>query len=165
MLMARKKSVEIEEKKEAAEKQAEEEKTEEVEEAESAEPVAEEEPKAKKRKAIVRKREKKEKISPLEKEIRLLIDSGKVEFGIRKGISSVLLGKAKGMIYASNIPRATLDDLNYYMSMEKKMATLPFSGTSMELGKLCGKLFPISIIAIFEFGETTRERLEKLTKG
>jgi len=161
MLMARKKSVEIEEKKEAAEKQAEEEKAE-VEEAEAAEPAEEQK---KKRKAIVRKREKKEKISPLEKEIRLLIDSGKVEFGTRKGISSILLGKAKGVIYASNIPKGTLDDLGYYMPMEKNMAALPFAGTSMELGKLCGKPFPISMIAIFEFGETTKAKLEKLTKG
>ncbi|MCX6774184.1 MAG: 50S ribosomal protein L30e [Candidatus Micrarchaeota archaeon] len=157
--MARKKSVEIEEKKEIAEKKELEEKEEEAaEEVEAA-------PEKKKRKAITRKREKKEKISPLEKEIRLLIDSGKVEFGTRKGISSVLLGKAKGLIFASNIRRETLDDLNYYSSMNKKMATLPFSGTSMELGKLCGKPFPISIIAIFEFGETTKDKLEKLTKG
>ena len=158
--MARKKSVEIEEKKEIAEKKE----TEEKEEEEAAEEV-EAAPEKKARKAITRKREKKEKISPLEKEIRLLIDSGKVEFGTRKGISSVLLGKAKGLIFASNIRRETSDDLNYYSSMNRKMATLPFSGTSMELGKLCGKPFPISIIAIFEFGETTKDKLEKLTKG
>jgi large subunit ribosomal protein L30e len=160
--MARKKSVEIEEKKEIAEKKELEENEEKEEEA--AEEV-EAAPEKKARKAITRKREKKEKISPLEKEIRLLIDSGKVEFGTRKGISSVLLGKAKGLIFASNIRRETSDDLNYYSSMNRKMATLPFSGTSMELGKLCGKPFPISIIAIFEFGETTKDKLEKLTKG
>ena len=158
--MARKKSVEIEEKKEAAEKKEIEEKEEKEEAVEEAAPAAK-----KGRKAIIRKREKKEKISPLEKEIRLLIDSGKVQFGTRKGLSSVILGKAKGLIYASNIPRETMDDLNYYSSMDKKMATLPFSGTSMELGKLCGKPFPISIIAIFEFGETSKDKLEKLTKG
>jgi large subunit ribosomal protein L30e len=162
MFMARKKSVEIEEKKEIAEKKEIEEKEETGEAA-----AAEEAPVEKKkgRKAVVRKREKKEKTSPLEKEIRLLIDSGKVQFGTRKGLSSVILGKAKGLIYASNIPRETMDDLKYYSSMEKRMATLPFAGTSMELGKLCGKPFPISLIAIFEFGETTKDKLEKLTKG
>jgi large subunit ribosomal protein L30e len=158
--MARKKAVEIEEKKKIAEDK---EKAEQEEKEEAAEEAAPEQKKG--RKAITRKREKKEKISPLEKEIRLLIDSGKVEFGTRKGISSVLLGKAKGLIFASNIRRETMDDLKYYSSMDKKMATLPFSGTSMELGKLCGKPFPISIIAIFEFGETTKDKLEKLTKG
>jgi len=160
--MARKKAVEIEEKKEIAEKEEAEEEAAEEEAAAAEEAPAEVK---KGRKAVVRKREKKEKISPLEKEIRLLIDSGKVEFGTRKGISSVLLGKAKGLIFASNIRRETSDDLNYYSSMNRKMATLPFSGTSMELGKLCGKPFPISIIAIFEFGETTKDKLEKLTKG
>lgn len=161
--MARKKAVEIEEKKEIAEKEEAEEEAAEEEAAAAAEEAPVE--KKKGRKAVVRKREKKEKISPLEKEIRLLIDSGKVQFGTRKGLSSVILGKAKGLIFASNIPRETMDDLKYYSSMEKKMATLPFAGTSMELGKLCGKPFPISIIAIFEFGETTKDKLEKLTKG
>jgi large subunit ribosomal protein L30e len=164
MFMAKKKSIEIEEKKEIAEK---EEAEEEKEEAEAEAAATEEAPvEVKKgRKAVVRKREKKDKISPLEKEIRLLIDSGKVVFGTRKWLSSVILGKAKGLVYASNIPRQTMDDLNYYASMEKKMATLPFAGTSVELGKLCGKPFPISLIAIFEFGETTKDKLEKLTKG
>jgi large subunit ribosomal protein L30e len=124
-----------------------------------------EEPKKKTRKAAIRKREKKEKISPLEKEIRLLIDSGKIGFGTRKGISSVLLGKAKGIIYAANIPRETVENIKYYASLAKSLAQLPFAGTSIELGKLCGKPYPVSVIAIFEFGETSKDRLEKLTKG
>jgi large subunit ribosomal protein L30e len=157
-IMAKKKN--IEEKKEALEEKQEKEES-------AAEEAAEEAPaEAKKsaRKAITRKREKKEKISPLEKEIRLLIESGKIGFGTRKGMAAVLVGKAKGIIYASNIPRDVMDDIRYYGGMEKGLANLPFSGTSVELGKLCGKPYPVSIIAIYDFGETTKDRLEKLTK-
>jgi large subunit ribosomal protein L30e len=156
-IMAKKKS--IEEKKEALEEKQEKEEAA----AEAVEEVAAESKKGA-RKAITRKREKKEKISPLEKEIRLLIESGKIGFGTRKGMASVLVGKAKGIIYASNIPRGIMDDIQYYGGMEKGLARLPFSGTSVALGKLCGKPYPVSIIAIYDFGETTKDRLEKLTK-
>jgi|GEM_PF-226566 len=154
MIMARKKDVE-EKKADLEEKEAKEE--------EAAEEV--QETKKKTKKAAIRKREKKEKISPLEKEIRLLIESGKIGFGTRKGLASVLLGKAKGIIFAANIPRETVEDITYYSSLEKGLAQLPFAGTSIELGKLCGKPYPVSVIAIYEFGETSKEKLEKLTKG
>jgi large subunit ribosomal protein L30e len=155
MIMAKKKDVE--------EKKADlEEKEKKEEEAAAAETT---EKKKKTGKAVIRKREKKEKISPLEKEIRLLIESGKIGFGTRKGLASVLLGKAKGIIFASNIPKETVEDIMYYSSMEEGLAQLPFAGTSIELGKLCGKPYPVSVIAIYEFGETSKEKLEKLTKG
>ncbi len=121
-----------------------------------------EEKEEKKVKKLVRKRKKKTKVSPVEKEIRLLIETGKVLIGSRKGLRELLVGNPKAVIYASNIPEELINDIEYYAD-EGNITRLKFPGTSLELGKLCGKPFPVSLITVYDEGESNLSKLKKLT--
>ncbi len=124
--------------------------------------MEEEKVEKKKVKRLVRKRKKKSKVSPIEKEIRLLIETGKVLIGSRQGIRELLIGNPKAVIYASNIPKELILDIEYYAD-EGDIIKLRFPGTSLELGKLCGKPFPVSLITVYDEGESDLSKLKKLT--
>ena len=112
-------------------------------------------------KVRARKRAKKERISPVEREIRLLVETGKVSFGTRQAVKAVLLGEVKGVIYARNLPKEVKTDVIHY-AQSSGIEAIEFSGTSMELGKLCGRPHPVGVLAIYEEGEGSLERLKKL---
>lgn len=113
-------------------------------------------------KKLIRKRKKKTKVSPIEKEIKLLIETGKVIIGSKKGIRELLVGNPKAVIYASNIPKELISDIEYYAD-EAKIIRLKFPGTSLELGKLCGKPFPVSLITVYSEGESNLSKLKEFT--
>jgi ribosomal protein L7Ae-like RNA K-turn-binding protein len=84
-----------------------------AEEKEDVEEVPEKKPK-KKKKVVRRRKTKKERENPLTVAVRLAVESGKVEFGARRGISLVLKGKAKLFVVAKNTPKEVRDKvLNY----------------------------------------------------
>jgi large subunit ribosomal protein L30e len=90
----------------------------------------------------------------LAKELPLLFKTGKVVYGYKEVINVLYHGKVNGVIIASKIPKEIFDKLTYYC----KLANVPyyiFEGSSAELGKLCGKNFVISSIAILNAGESS----------
>lgn len=116
------------------------------------EETAEAAPKEKKKKKVVRRRKtKKERENLLTAAIRLAVESGKVEFGARTGIAASILGKAKLFVLASNTPEEYRTDLQGY-AKKAKIPVVEFEGSTMELGSVCGKPFPISILSVFEAG-------------
>ena len=125
-------------------------------------PVEEaEEPKKKKIRKVVRRRKtKKEKERPLAGAVRLAVESGKVEFGARTGIAASLLGKAKLFVMAANTPPETREKLVSY-AKTANIPVLEFEGTSMELGSVCGKPFPVSVLSVFEEGTSSIMDLAK----
>ncbi len=142
---------------------AEAEETAETEEAETAEgeEAAEAAPKAKKQKKVVRRRKsKKEREKPLTMAIRLAVESGKVEFGARTGLAAGLLGNAKAFIMASNTPAEYRTKLQGY-AKAAKIPIIEFEGSTMELGSVCGKPFPISVLSIYEEGSSNILELAK----
>ncbi|SRR5579885_3205191 len=87
------------------------------------------------------------------KELSLLFKTGKVVYGNKEVINVLYHGKVLGVIVASKIPKEIFDKVTYYC----KISGIPyyvFDGTSAELGKLCGKPFMISSIAILNQGES-----------
>ncbi|MCK4319557.1 50S ribosomal protein L30e [Candidatus Micrarchaeota archaeon] len=104
------------------------------------------------RKKVIRKRKsRKEKENPLQKAVRLVVESGEVDFGTRKGIKKSLLGKARMFVVASNIPKDSMQDITYY----SKVSAIPviiFEGSSKELGSVCGKPYPVSILTVYKEG-------------
>lgn len=137
---------------------AEEDTTETIEESkqEETEEVAEEEvKKPKKKKKVVRRRKtKKERENPLTTAVRLAVESGKVEFGARTGIAASILGKAKLFVLASNTPIQTREKVQAY-SKASSIPVIEFEGSTMELGSVCGKPFPISVLSVFEEGTSS----------
>lgn len=88
-----------------------------------------------------------------EEELKMLLKTGKVEFGAKKAIRAVKLGKAKMVIIAANAPPDVRKDLEYYA----KLSNIPiyvYEGTSVDLGTLCGRPHVISTITVLDPGES-----------
>lgn len=118
-------------------------------------------PKEKKKKKVVRRRKtKKERENPLTVAVRLAVESGKVEFGARTGIAASILGKAKLFVMASNTPADTRDKVQGY-ARQSKVPVIEFDGSTMELGSVCGKPFPVSVLSVYEAGSSNILELAK----
>ncbi|MEW6748695.1 MAG: 50S ribosomal protein L30e [Candidatus Micrarchaeota archaeon] len=134
-------------------------KQEETEDIEETEETAEAKPK-KKKKVVRRRKTKKERENPLTTAIRLAVESGKVEFGARTGIAASILGKAKLFVIASNTPSDIRDKVSTY-SKASSIPVIEFEGSTMELGSVCGRPFPISVLSVFEEGTSSIMDLAK----
>ena len=89
-----------------------------------------------------------------ENELRRSIKTGKVVFGAKETIKLVKLGKAKAVIMASLAKPELKEDLRYYA----KLSGIPvyvYRGSPYDLGSLCGKPFPVSMLAIVEPGDSS----------
>jgi large subunit ribosomal protein L30e len=109
--------------------------------------------KKKTRKVVRRRKSKKEKEKPLTSAIRLCVESGKVGMGARTGIAASLLGKAKLFVIASNTPAETRSQVEKYSSASG-IPVIVFDGSSVELGSVCGKPFPVSVLSVYEPGSS-----------
>ena len=104
-----------------------------------------------KNKVIRKRKSKKEKENPLSSAIRLAVESGKVGFGSRKGMKELLLGSVKLVVLAGNVPPALAEDVKRYGQISE-IPLVDFPGTSLELGSICGRPFPVSVLAIYDEG-------------
>jgi len=117
------------------------------------EEIEEETPKKKKTRKVVRRRKStKEKENPVVSAIRLAVESGKVEFGSRKGMNA----DAKLLIVAKNAPEYIKDGVS-----KSKSPVMEFDGSTMQLGAVCGKPFPVSVLSIFDEGNSNILELSK----
>ncbi|KAI0144180.1 cytosolic large ribosomal subunit protein L30 [Hypoxylon sp. EC38] len=83
----------------------------------------------------------------------LVMKSGKVTLGYKSTLKSLRSGKAKLVIISGNTPPLRKSELEYY-SMLSKAPVHHFSGTNIELGTACGKLFRCSTMAILDAGDS-----------
>ncbi|KAI1657315.1 cytosolic large ribosomal subunit protein L30 [Daldinia decipiens] len=83
----------------------------------------------------------------------LVMKSGKVTLGYKSTLKSLRSGKAKLVIISGNTPPLRKSELEYY-SMLSKAPVHHFSGTNIELGTACGKLFRCSTMAIIDAGDS-----------
>ena len=127
----------------------------------STEDTAEKVPKEKKKKKVVRRRKtKKERENPLTVAVRLAVESGKVEFGARTGLLASLTGKAKLFVTASNTPAEIKEKVGKY-AKNSSVPLIEFEGSSMELGSVCGKPFPVSVLSVYDEGSSNIMELAK----
>lgn len=99
---------------------------------------------------IRRKKVKKEK--PMATALYLLVESGKIEFGGRRGLKNAAGGgKIKAFVIAKNAPKELRDDITKYCKINNTRL-MEFDGSTMELGSACGKPYPISVLSIFDVG-------------
>ncbi|KAI9900418.1 hypothetical protein N3K66_004680 [Trichothecium roseum] len=83
----------------------------------------------------------------------LVMKSGKVTLGYKSTLKSLRSGKAKLIIIAGNTPPLRKSELEYY-SMLSKCPIHHFSGTNIELGTSCGKMFRCGTLAIIDAGDS-----------
>ncbi|MBI5226875.1 50S ribosomal protein L30e [Candidatus Micrarchaeota archaeon] len=89
----------------------------------------------------------------LERSIRLAVDSGKVSLGSQKSLEHARRGDAKLLIMAQNTPAGLAEDLKHFCSLSD-LRLVQFKGTSMQLGTVCGKPFPVSALSVIEPGDS-----------
>lgn len=124
---------------------------------ENEEEIEEEKPKKTKKKKVVRRRKStKEKENPVVSAIRLAVESGEVEFGSRRSLAA---GNTKLLIIAENAPDKIKKDVS-----DAKAPVLEFSGSTMQLGAVCGKPFPVSVLSIMDAGNSNILELAKKKK-
>ena len=85
------------------------------------------------------------------KEIRMAIDTGKVDFGSDKAEKNALHGRAKLLILAGNCPREKRENIRKYARLSN-LPVFEYPGTNVELGSVCGKPFPIAAISVYDAG-------------
>ncbi|UCE97064.1 MAG: 50S ribosomal protein L30e [Candidatus Bathyarchaeota archaeon] len=89
----------------------------------------------------------------VDKAIATSVKTGKVVFGANEAKRSVRAGKARLVVVSSNNPPEIREDLEYY----GKASTIPvvtYKGNSFDLGRICGKRFPVSTLTVKEPGDS-----------
>jgi len=89
----------------------------------------------------------------LSKAIRTAVDTGKVSLGIDGSLKRALAADAKLIVVASNCPVERKADLQHYAKLSG-VPCVDFVGTSVELGIVCGKPFPVSALSVIEEGNS-----------
>lgn len=87
------------------------------------------------------------------KEIRRAIESGTVVFGEKQAEKNILNGIGKLIILSENIEKKHKEKIQHIA----KLAGIPFyefKGSSIELGSICGKPFPISMCLVLLPGKS-----------
>lgn len=98
--------------------------------------------------------------SSISRAIRQCVDSGKVEFGSNRGIKRSLAGKAKLVIISKNCPESIAQDIISFCKLSS-IPLLRFEGTSIDLGTVAGKPYPVSVLAVIDPGNSGIVELAK----
>lgn len=88
----------------------------------------------------------------LAKELKVAINTGKVEIGFKVGLKTANKKKAKLIVIAANAPDEIAAKIKASAGSETPLYKFP--GSSWELGGVCGKPYPVSILAIVDPGES-----------
>jgi len=89
----------------------------------------------------------------IDKAIRTAVDTGKVLLGADRARKLALTGGAKLVVIARNCPEGARRDLVRYCELSA-IPVFSYGGSSLELGTVCGKPFPVSALSIVEEGSS-----------
>lgn len=87
------------------------------------------------------------------KEIRRTVDTGEVFFGERESEKNLLNGIGKIIIVSKNTNKETVERIAHIA----ELAGIPFyqfKGNSIELGSVCGKPYPVSMLLVKSVGKS-----------
>ncbi len=89
----------------------------------------------------------------VEKELITAIKTGKVVLGTRKTMKLLKTGRAKLVVVAANAPPEVKNDMKYYAKLSGTPIYI-YPGTSVDLGGVCGKPFPVMSLAVIDPGSS-----------
>ena len=84
---------------------------------------------------------------PLAEDIQSAIKLKKTIIGYNESINYIKVNKPKIMVVANNLPVNRKKEIEYNAKISETKLEI-FNGTSRELGVVCGKPFPVSILVI-----------------
>jgi large subunit ribosomal protein L30e len=79
-------------------------------------------------------------------DIKKALKEGKVIIGTSRTIKALKLGKVSKVFLTSNCPSDVKDDIEYYSKLGK-VKVVKLKQPNVELGVLCKKPFPISVLS------------------
>ncbi|MCC7570744.1 50S ribosomal protein L30e [Candidatus Micrarchaeota archaeon] len=100
-------------------------------------------------------------VNVLEKNIRLVYDTGKISYGEKVCKRLIMAGKGKLIILANDCPKNIKNDVVYYSEMSQIPIAI-YPNSALRLGETCGRPHPISIMIIEEEGDS--KIIDVLTK-
>src|SRR5271157_3467565 len=89
----------------------------------------------------------------VQKAIRMVVNTGKVEFGTRSGKSLAAHGGAKLILVAGNCPKILKDEI-VQLCTKAGVPIKEMTFSSIELGSICGKPFPVLMLSVLETGDS-----------
>jgi len=83
----------------------------------------------------------------LSEEIQTALKTNNAILGYRRSVKFIKLNRAKLIVMANNVPEEVKSEIEHVVKLSDSRLEI-FSGNSKDLGIVCGKLFPVSVIAI-----------------
>ncbi len=93
-------------------------------------------------------------MADIKSEIKGVVKKGEVIYGSRSVVSGLLNDNPKLIIISSNCPSENKEEIMYYSRLSKTPCRL-VDIDSVELGSICGKPFPVSVIGVIDAGESS----------
>ncbi|MCD4740740.1 50S ribosomal protein L30e [archaeon] len=90
--------------------------------------------------------------------IKKVIETGETTIGTRSTEKQLKNGKVKLIILSNNCPKQTKEDIEQHANITGTPIHT-FNGTSMKLGEVCRKPFPIAAMAIINQGQANITQL------
>ena len=87
------------------------------------------------------------------KQIRMAVKTGKVGFGSKDALASSASARAKLIILAKNVREPEKDDIIHFAE-QSEVPIYVYQGSSLDLGAVCEKPFPVSAIVVREAGDS-----------
>ena len=87
------------------------------------------------------------------KQIRMAVKTGKVGFGSKDALASSASARAKLIILAKNVREPDKDDIIHFAE-QSEVPIYVYQGSSLDLGAVCEKPFPVSAIIVREPGDS-----------
>jgi len=89
----------------------------------------------------------------LDQALAIAVKTGKVLFGTNSTMKNVMTGKVRLTIVASNCPDKIRRDLEKYCKLSG-IPLIVYPRNNVDLGRVCGKPFSISVLAIRDPGDS-----------
>ncbi len=92
-------------------------------------------------------------MADINEELHAVVKTGKVVLGSKNVVHTLLLGGPKAVVLCNSCDRETKECLLYYCQLANVPSRI-IKATSVQLGEICAKPFPISCLAILNEGDS-----------
>jgi large subunit ribosomal protein L30e len=91
-------------------------------------------------------------MADIRNQLGVIAKTGKVVLGEKETAKALLSGNPKLIVLSSFAKNHTKDRFGYYAKLAG-VGSVVVEANSMELGSLCGKPYPVSVLAVLDAGE------------
>ena len=107
---------------------------------------------------------KKEKGFDIDVNIKVALKTGKVIYGKNQVLKQLRENPYKMLIVANNCSEDIMNELNHYNKISKTNIHIhKYKGSSWDLGLACAKPYMISVIGVYNFGDSDLQKF--MNKG